>query len=285
MVSRARMMMTTFLPAQRLTRARNGSKTNKEKGSSIKSQHLVTSSTARRHFSNVRESYDAECMLCRFVKMPQIVLSRTNWNLLLSTVYHGNRFLVGTISLLSATNRLLMPYNTENKQYDKRKYDKKQNAGAQYHLAGFPPKDKAWKELPWSKCAGCTDKSIKPKPARKIIDTLAANTKTTEPKVTRPKTSQPKTPPPKIPAPKTCTPEHKKASKCKDDTRGTCGPTKTNRQFYDEYLKLLKAGRAPCRRRRLVVARKLDRERRLELLESLDYGRSRGRFDRGLDHS
>jgi hypothetical protein len=165
---------------------------------------------------------------------------------------------------------------TENDQFNKAKYDNKDDAGAQYQLAGFPKNHEAWKKEPWNAYTACTDKSIKPKPSRRAIDVFArrrasnsrktktikpktTKTKTTKPKTTKPKTTKPKTTKPKTTKPKTCTTAQekagkckttctaaqKKAGKCKDETKGTYGPIKTNRQFYDEYVKLLKAGKAP----------------------------------------
>jgi hypothetical protein len=44
---------------------------------------------------------------------------------------------------------------------------------------------------------------------------------------------------------KTCTAAEKKAGKCEVKKQGTCGPIKTNKEFYDEYVKALRAGSPP----------------------------------------
>lgn len=141
---------------------------------------------------------------------------------------------------------------TKNSQYNKAKYDNQEDAGAQYHLAGFSRNHEAWKKLPWSKFAKCTDKTIIPKPSRRAVNNSARvrTSQSKEPKITTPKTPTSKTPTPKAPTPKistpqTCTAAQKKAGTCKDETKGTCSPIKTNKEFYNECLRLLKAGKAP----------------------------------------
>jgi hypothetical protein len=159
---------------------------------------------------------------------------------------------------------------TENNEFDKVRYHKKKDSGAQYQLAGFPKTHEARNKKPWIDFVDCKDQSIRPNPDRRDNSIVARETmnkphnsanlkntplrttpKTASPKTAPPKTAPlskttpPKTTPPKTTPLKTCTPAQRKARKCKEQATNTCRRVNTNREFYLEFIKLLKLGKPP----------------------------------------